>query len=194
MKFGKTEDWLNRKIDITRAKLEVSKPARPEVTDPVKIQEKLVKAHGKFSRFLSTRTTHRPKENVGFVMVFDRMAETLELSDLPSAILQAEMDAIVLSAPGIAKTDTSYIVSDPELLYENFGPTKAREKTIQFLATYGDKMFSCPQIAQEVGVDNHSINSVINDLVSKGKIILVEEQKSLGFRKGKIPALYKIAP
>ncbi|HEY4494192.1 MAG TPA: winged helix-turn-helix domain-containing protein [Candidatus Paceibacterota bacterium] len=193
MKFGKTEDWLNRKIDITRVKLEVAKPPVPEITDPIEIQKKLNHARVIFSNFLHSRTGKRSSSDVGFTMSFDNMAATLELTNLSTIIRQAEMDAIVLSVPSMAKTETGYIVSNPDSFYENFGRGATRKKILQILSSNPDKTYSYEEIAKELSLSRAAIYNITKKLITEGKVVKVKEVKYFDREKGTIPGQFTIA-
>lgn|SRR3989338_2512069 len=191
--FDKFERSLNRKIDRVRVKLELGKPASPEITDPVEIEKKVARAKEIFSKFLYTKKAKKSGADAGFSITFDNMATTLELSYIPPIIAKEKMDEIVLSAPGITKTETGYMVSDPDLLYENFGPGAIKKKVTQFLSTNSNRSYSHQAIAKELDLSRSAVQKIIVDLVSENKVTLVEKSKFLGWRRGSTSKRFKIA-
>lgn len=89
------------------------------------------------------------------------------------------MDRIVLSAQGISKTETGYMVSDPDLLYKNFGQGAIRKKILDRLALYPEVIYSYQELADELGLSQFPLKMIIRQLVLEGKVIEVEKPESI---------------
>ena len=86
--------------------MSIEKSGRPEVKGQSSIENKVTRAKLVFTKFLYSTAVQKSqtKPDLNFSINFDNMAITLNLSDLPPAILQAKMDEVVLAVPGMTKT------------------------------------------------------------------------------------------
>jgi biotin operon repressor len=173
---GFDEHFIDRKI--VQADLGTTAIARAEITDPLMIEAKIRRAKAIFSSFLYQRTTHRQKSAATFSMDFDSMRRTLELSDIPYPIAKLEIDKIILSVPGLIKTETGYTVSDPKLIFENFGSGSIKKKVLNFLLKEQNKSYSYEEIAGELGVSKMAVGYVVNELLSQGQVVFVGKKVS----------------
>jgi|SRR3989344_5021199 len=156
-------------------KLEIAKPK--EIADSPEVKAKVAHARKIFSYLLHIRTRKKSMNDVGFTLTFENMAIRLELYSLPKGILQAQMDDVVLSVPGMAKTATGYTVSDVNLLLENFGPGSTRKRIVDFLSKNPHKLYSIREVATELDFIDATAASIIKDLVVEGKIIIAEKKR-----------------
>lgn len=186
----KVETWLNRKIDTARLKsgeFDTEDIVHKKI-GPEEIKKKIENAKGKFSQFIHGRNALSSKNHATFAITFDAMSDTLDLSRVPQDIAQSAMDNIVLSAPGITKTETGYIVSDPDLLYENFGPGSTKRKIVYFLSENSNKVYTAQEVAKELNLTPGAIVYIVNKLALEGEVIITEKSQGRG---GK-PTKFKI--
>ncbi len=178
----KNEEWLIRKVDKARAHLVLDNKPQQDTTNQTEIQKQLASARGLLNHFLYNRTANIKKENSGFTMTFDNMLVTLGLSRLPSGVAQNKMDEIVLSLPGISKTETGYTVSNVDLFYENFGPGGIIKKVTELLSKNPENPLSIKEIANELSVTVQSAGTATNGLVSSGKVVVASGQENIWSR------------
>ena len=196
---NRIEENSNQRITIRESRELIEKLPKlvTKIEDPAKIQEAIARAKGIWSHFLYGRTARKTPETAGFSMTYDNMTAQLGLSNLalPAVEIKNAVDKIVLSLPytGIIEEGGSYIVSDPELLFNNFGPGAIENKIIRFLSIEPNKSYSYNEIATKLDLIGNTVNNSIKKLVSKGRVTVQETSilDILGRRRYK-QSLYKI--
>ena len=126
-----------------------------------------------------------------FTITFKGMADSLNLSRVPEGTVQSIMDEIVLSVPGMAKTETGYTVSDLDLLNENFRAEVTRDRIISLLSSNLGKSYTYTytytytEVAHELGISVTHCHKLVVKLIQENKIVVVKPWEHHGRQKTK---------
>jgi hypothetical protein len=187
-------EFLNNFLNKNEIEHQLRKQKPEQRMDSALIEQKLIRAKAIFSTFLHTKIGNVSLKNVEFTLPFNGMIDTLELSRIPQSLIQDEMDRIVLSAPGMAKSKTGYFVADPELLYKNFGPGSTERKIIEYLSANKNAARSAEEIINRLDlVAGTTVFKCIKKLIHEGKVQeIIEEPEDFFTDRRKSKKRFKI--